>query len=214
MAQNLFPAPRHQCQSPNARHIGYQSEGTRAAGRRVLKNALMLAAAVFCILSAHTLPAGAATPAPSDEYRVKAAFLLNFAMFVDWPPGTVGRELIIGIIGEDPFASTINSLKGKTVKGIPVVIRRYDSVGEALEAHILYISPSERQALGQILKTTRGKPVLTVGDSRGFMRSGVMINMLVIQKRIGFEINNQAANQAGLHISSHLLKLAKEVVEP
>jgi hypothetical protein len=156
----------------------------------------------------------AAPYSPVGEYQVKAAFILNFANFVEWPPDTTRRNLVIGIVGEDPFAGALSSLNGKTVKGRSVVVRYYDDVTDTLEADILYISPSERPALARILKTVKGRPILTVSDTRGFMRSGVMINMLVIQKRIGFEINTRATNQAGLRISSHLLKLAKEVVEP
>jgi hypothetical protein len=155
-----------------------------------------------------------AEPFQAGEYQVKAAFLLNFTNFVQWPQGALGGDtFIIGILGQDPFGNAIDSLKGKTVKGRRVIIKRYDDPEDAREADILFISASEKRALPRILKTIRGNSILTVGDSKDFARSGVMINLLLLHKRVGFEINLAAAHRDGLQISSNLLKLAQEVFE-
>jgi hypothetical protein len=155
-----------------------------------------------------------AEPSLAGEYQVKAAFLLNFANFVQWPDGALAEATFtIGILGQDPFDSAIDSLKGKTVKGRRVVVLRYDDPEDARQADILFISASEKRILPHILKTLRGNSVLTVGDGKGFGHSGVMINLLLLRKRVGFEINLAAANRQGLQISSHLLKLAQEVIE-
>jgi hypothetical protein len=150
----------------------------------------------------------------AGEYRVKAAFLLNFANFIQWPDGALADDTFtIGVLGQDPFDNAIDSLKGKTIKGRRVLVRRYDDAEDARQADILFISVSEKRVLPHILKILRGRSVLTVGDGKGFGRSGVMINMLLLQKRVGFEINLTAANRQGLQISSQLLKLAQEVIE-
>jgi len=94
-----------------------------------------------------------------------------------------------------------------------VVVRRYEDPEDAREADILFISASEKQALPRILKTLRGNSILTVGDTKDFGRSGVMINLLLLHKRVGFEINLAAAQRDALQISSNLLKLAQEVIE-
>jgi hypothetical protein len=155
-----------------------------------------------------------AAPLQAEEFQVKAAFLLNFAKFVEWPAGAQARDsFTIGILGQDPFESALDSLAGKTVRGKRVVVRRYDDPEEAREADILFISASEKRVLRQILKTLRGNSILTVGDSKDFGRSGVMINLLLLNKRVGFEINLAAAHRDGLQISSNLLKLAQEVIE-
>lgn len=155
-----------------------------------------------------------AEPYQAGEYQVKAAFLLNFANFIQWPQGALGDDTFtIGVLGQDPFGSASDSLKGKTVKGRKVVIKRYDDPEDAREADILFISASEKRSLPRILKTIKGKSILTVGDSKDFGRSGVMINLLLLRKRVGFEIHLAAAHQAGLEISSQLLKLAQEVFE-
>lgn len=174
----------------------------------------LLLSALILSLSLYSPLEVQADPLRAGEYQVKAAFLLNFANFVQWPQGSLGdNTFTIGILGQDPFGSASDSLKGKTVKGRKVVIKRYDDPVDAREADILFISASEKRALPRILKTIKGKSILTVGDSKDFGRSGVMINLLLMRKRVGFEIHLAAAHQAGLEISSQLLKLAQEVFE-
>jgi hypothetical protein len=150
----------------------------------------------------------------AGEYQVKAAFLLNFANYIQWPPTALHDDtFIIGILGQDPFDNACDSLKGKMIKGRRVVVKRFDDPEDAREASILFISKSEQRFLPHILKILKGRPVLTVGDQPGFDRSGVMITMLLVQKRVRFTINLSAAHQNGLEISSQLLKLAQEVIE-
>jgi hypothetical protein len=174
---------------------------------------LILVALLFLFPAAAPRTARADSPQPS-EYQVKAAFILNFSSFIDWPDTASGNgAFIIGVLGRDPFESSIDSLRGKTAKGRKVIIRRYDDPEEVRDVDILFISASEKRSLPHILKTLRNRPVLTVGDHPGFARSGVMINLVLLKKRVGFEVNTQAAQRAGLRISSQLLKLAKEVVE-
>lgn len=183
--------------------------------RRYLRWAPALLVALSLLFPAAVSSSAAADSPPAGEYQVKAAFILNFAGFIDWPDNAPSTTpFTIGILGHDPFEGAIDSLKGKTVKGRKVVIKRCDDPDEAQDTDILFISASEKRDLPRILKTLRSRPVLTVGDSQGFARSGVMISMVVQRKRIGFEINNHAARQAGFRISSQLLKLAKEVIEP
>ncbi len=212
MRNNQSPFGTHKSALSTERRAVTLTTPRRPAWRTLRAPVMLLIC--FLALFFGTGHTAAAPYAPVGEYQVKAAFILNFANFVEWPPDSNRGNLVIAVVGEAPFAGALNSLNGKTVKGRSVVVRYYDNVTDTLEADILYISPSERPALARILKTVKGRPILTVSDTRGFMRSGVMINMLLIQKRIGFEIHNKAANQAGLRLSSHLLKLAQEVVDP
>ncbi len=151
-----------------------------------------------------------------QEYQVKAAFLFNFANFVEWPDEAFangGKHFVICVIGNDPFKGALDALKGKTLKGRTVVVRYCAEAGDARNANILYISSSERGNVNHIVKSLKGSPVLTVGDQEGFCQVGGMINMTKMGSRIGFEIDVSAARRAGLRISSHLLKLAKEVIQ-
>jgi hypothetical protein len=202
----LFSCGRNPDRSERpSRFIG--ARGRMKVFRRVVSAVLLLAGLSVTDAALADFP-------QVEEYKLKAAFLLNFAGFVQWPDGAfVSDSFIIGILGRDPFEGAADLLGGKTVKGRKVVIRRYKNAKDAGAANILFISSSEEKALPRILRSLRGRCVLTVGDSEGFARSGVMINMMVLRKRVGFDINRGAAGRAGLEISSHLLKLAREVIE-
>lgn len=183
----------------------------RAVFLRVVCPALLILAIV---LSTEVLSSAGVNQGKAGEYQVKAAFIANFINFIEWPDTALPADsFTIGILGRDPSEGAIGALKGKTVKGRKLVVKQCDDPEEARTVDLLFISPSEKRSLPLILKNLRNRPVLTVGDQQGFTRSGVMINMVIVRKRVGFEINLPASQRAGLRISSQLLKLAKEVVE-
>ena len=93
------------------------------------------------------------------------------------------------------------------------MIKRVMDIEDLEECHILFISSSERRNLSQILRIVRNKSVLTVGDTKGFAYSGVIINIASEENRLGFEINVDAAQRAHLKLSSKILKLGKIVKE-
>ncbi len=160
------------------------------------------------------LASGTAALAASQhatEYEVKAACLYRFAKFVEWPaaclPDGTG-PIVIGIIGVDPFGDILDdAIKGKTVNDRPVEIRRFARIDDITKCHILFVSRSERQKLGQILGRREVTCALTVGESDEFVQRGGMINFRIKDKRVVFEISQVAAERAGLKISSQLLKL-------
>jgi YfiR/HmsC-like len=151
-----------------------------------------------------------------QEYQIKAAFLYNFAKFVEWP-ATAFKDaqspLTLCILGKDPFGDALDSLREKTIEGRRLVIRRVSKIEEADKCHILFVSASEKDSLSHILKVTRSWNVLTVGDTKGFAESGVVINIISIGNKMGFEINLDAAEHTSLKISSKLLKLGKIIKE-
>ncbi len=150
--------------------------------------------------------------ANTQEYDVKAAFLFNFVKFVDWPEDVFQSStspFIISILGTDSFGKALDSFKGKTINGRNLVIKRADSLNELERSHVIFICASERENLSQILGTAEKWHALTVGDTKGFIQSGGIINLVIIDGKIGFEINVAAAEKADLKISSKLLKLVK-----
>jgi hypothetical protein len=186
-------------------------QGVRALFLRVACPALLI---LTIVLSTGVRSPASVEHGKADEYQVKAAFIVNFINFIEWPDTALPADsFTIGILGMEPSAGAIGALKGKTVKGRKLVVKHFDDPEEAHTADLLFISPSEKRSLPLILKKLRNRPVLTVGDQQGFARSGVMINMVIVRKRVGFEINLPASQRAGLRISSQLLKLAKEVVD-
>jgi hypothetical protein len=155
---------------------------------------------------------GHAQEAKPTEYQIKAAFLFNFAKFVQWPQTAFAGEtapFVIGILGENPFHEDLaRMIRNKTVDEHPVLVREIRSPPEATNCHILFVSNSEKNRLPEIIKSLKGASVLTVAEMEHFTENGGMIDFILESGKIRFEINNEAAANAGLRISSKLLSLA------
>jgi len=180
---------------------------------RVLSLALLLAA--WVTVGAGTY--GFAQGREASEYQIKAAYLYNFAKFVEWPPEVLSRKddpIRICIVGENPFGNYLNeSTEEKTINGRKLLVRRLKA-GESLRGcQVAFISSSERTHLRTILENVNRASVLTVGETEGFAALGGVINFTMEESRVRFEINVDAAERAGLKISSKLLSLAKIIKE-
>ena len=158
-------------------------------------------------------PARGQTGTPS-EYQVKAAFLYNFAKFVQWPADAFRSSqspLVLGVLGRNPFGSILKqTLQGKTAQGRSFMIRTATDPKEIGFCHILFISASEQRRLGQILKGLQG-PVLTVSEIPRFAHQGGIINFYLADKKVRFEINLKKAEKVRIKIKSQLLRHAKIV---
>lgn len=145
--------------------------------------------------------------------QLKAAFIYNFSLFVEWPPHAFEDEhtpIIIGILGDDPFGESLdNALKGKLLKERSYHIKRSKWISDIADSHILYISPSAVNDLKSILNKISGKAVLTIGDYPGLASKGVMFNFYTENEKVRFEININAVREARLNVSSKLLRLGK-----
>jgi hypothetical protein len=150
----------------------------------------------------------------ASEYQLKAAFVYNFTKFIDWPGESV-RSLTfqICVLGQNPFGSELTQLTdGKVIEGHPVQVLIVTNYHLARSCQVVFISASENAHMKEILSALRGRSVLTVGDSQGFVDAGGMIELLVEDERMRFEVNLHAANEARLKISAKLLSLAKAVL--
>ncbi len=169
---------------------------------------MTLAAAILAV----ALALRAQETAPS-EYQLKAAFLYNFAKFIEWPPEAFPEDtspFAIGIIGQNPFGIDLErTVKSKLVNGHPFAVIQVRTLAELKHCHILFISPSERKRLPEILNSVRNTNVLTVSEVDHFLESGGMINFTMEGNKVRFQIHDEAAKLAGLKISSKLLNLAK-----
>jgi len=146
------------------------------------------------------------------EYRLKAAFLLNFVIFTEWPAG-VGNTLNLCIFGPDPFGDNLDKLQGKNVAGRILVVRRTNSVSSLADCQVVFITRPVSGSLPRVLDYLDGKPVLTVADTPGAARQGVALGMETEQSKVTFEANLGAARGNGLGLSSKLLRLAREVYQ-
>lgn len=154
----------------------------------------------------------AAQDSQLTESKLKAAFLFNFAKFVEWPPEAFAAKdtpVTIGVLGENPFGNDLAAIiRDKTINDRSIVVRPMNSVAAATNCHVLFICASEKARLPEILSSLGSASVLTVGDTEHFTETGGMINFVKQGNKVRFQINETAAKRAGLRISSKLLTLA------
>jgi hypothetical protein len=182
-----------------------------------------LAAAVAAAVTAVGLAlcgtaAWSAPGAGVKEYELKAVLLYNFASFVTWPADAASADqspMVVGVLGDDPFGKTLEEVfSTRTVNGRPFEIRRYRLGERVTGPQILFISTPSKGKLARILATCRGRGILTVGEAEDFAAEGGVIGLVVSGEEITLEINQREAEQAGLVLSSKLLRLARLVDAP
>jgi hypothetical protein len=158
----------------------------------------------------------AAEPAAIGEYKVKAAFVYNFAKYVEWPPEAFPNDhspLVVTILGTTPLSEAFDAIRGKTVKSRQLEIRQANRVEDVGASHILFVCDSERQHAAHIVESVGNKSILTISDMKNFAKTGGMISFVTIDDKIRFDINLGSARRSGLKISSQLLKLARTVID-
>ena len=163
------------------------------------------------------------------EYKIKAAFLFNFIKFVDWPKekANIDKATIIGIIGKNNFGDAFDPVKDKKVKGQEseiIYFKSYDELvknkikleqasEEMKKCHLLFICSSEKDNIVDILNIVKNNNVLTVGETKDFLESNGIINFILEDNKVRFEINLISARESKLIIRSQLLRLAQRVIE-
>lgn len=167
---------------------------------------------LVCLLALSALASGGATAQAVPEYELKAAFIYNFALFVDWPADTrKDGAFVLCVAGRGLYDAAFDALQGKLVRSQRLAVRRVDGLQGLDECHMLYIAPAEEMRLNHILGLAGGRPILTVADAEGWSGRGVMINLVTRQGRLTFDVNLDAVRRAGLDMSSRLLRLAGSV---
>ena len=172
--------------------------------------------ACILLLPSWLSTSNAATPekARPTQYDVEAAYLFDFGKFIAWPPAPeADAPFLICIIGDDPFGPVLDrTVAGESLRGRSVQDKRVLRPQDAIGCSILYISGSESSRLSKILSVLQEAPVLTVSDIPDFVRQGGMIQFVVREGRVRFEVNLASAHRSSLTMSSELLKVALEVV--
>ncbi len=140
------------------------------------------------------------------EYQVKASYLYNFTQFIVWPVDVFddAGQFKLCIVGAEPFGNALNVFTGERVAGHDIALHRLSSPSQArsLRCHLLFVPGHQPESIA----VQRG--LLIVGEAPGFLGRGGIINLVEDRGRIRFEINRQAANEAGLTVSSRILSLA------
>ena len=151
----------------------------------------------------------------AGEYQIKAVFVYNFSHFVEWPAQAFAdpkSPFVIGIVGGDPFEGRLDeAVRGEQVDAHPLKVRRYRGLEDVADCRILFIDRAASPQLRQILAALEHRSTLTVSDLDDASQRGVMIQLVMENKRIRLRINNDSARAAGLIISSQLLRPAQIV---
>lgn len=168
---------------------------------------LLVCASSLAVLAGSASPAGAA----STEAAVKAAFLPRFARYVAWPPTARPAQsapLVLCTVGRDPFGQLLEqSVIGQEVDGHRILIRRLPSAAGIRACHVAFVGGSSSQPTGQLLAAIGRQPVLTVTDASYASQRGI-VHFAIVSGRVRFFIDEAAAAERGLSISSRLLGLA------
>lgn len=172
--------------------------------------AILMRAPLMRLLACHALLGMLATAAIAEpvEYAVKAAYLTKFGIYVDWPGIAPETPLNLCLAGADPFGKALDSAATSQQPGNrPIVVRRLPAITPESNCQIAFFSNTDPNA-SQAIDSLRGSPVLTVSDSGG---KGAIVNFVLKDNRVRFEIDEGAAAKNNLVLSSKLLGLAVNV---
>lgn len=162
-----------------------------------------------------TLPAQTKDP---TEYEIKAAFLLNFAKFVEWPAEAFPNEVApisLCVVRYDPFGSALDdTIRGKVINNRQLLARRINELPELKSCQMVFVSDREEKRLPEILTSVKGSSALIVGESEDFAERGGSVQFYLENNRLRFAVNVDAVQRARLTVSSKLLTLAKIVHDP
>lgn len=152
------------------------------------------------------------------EYRSKAKYLSNFPNFVEWPAGTWSSKkepFLICVFGDYPFGTSLaEETRGRMVHERRIEVQWMHKTEQLYACQMLFVSRSEQKRYSQVLQTLRGQMMLTVGETPEFLDAGGMVGFSTQDESVRFDVNLGEANKAHLKISSHMLALARRVVNP
>jgi hypothetical protein len=149
-----------------------------------------------------------------EEYQLKAAFLFNFTKFISWPHADVPSKFTACIVSAKDVAEALEAVtRGKSVDGRQVVVQELRSPAPLETCQLLFIGSGQEKKVEEILAGARKLPIVTVSEDDKFLRRGGMINFVLEDGKLRFEVNIAAASRSGIGISSKLLQLAIKVYE-
>jgi YfiR/HmsC-like len=180
---------------------------------RAIRRRMTVVVLLVCLTGWH--PVAANNSPRSPEYLIKAAYLYNFAMFVNWPSrafDSPDSPIVVGIVGRDPFGWALDqTVENKRISKRRIAIERLQPHQDLTHCQILFIDQSEGARVADLAQRLHDLPILIVDDAVDGSRRGGAIDFIVNDNRVGFAINQDAARRAGLTISSKMLGLARAV---
>jgi len=165
---------------------------------------------VSMLLAVMHVPFVRAAAPQIDENRVRAAFIFNVTLFVEWPAHALtGPTFVIAVAGDDRLAAMIEEgVRGKRWRGRELSVRRLDPTEDSCGCQLLFVSSSDSRRSSELLRAVNGKPILTVGETPAFLRDGGALHFYTEDDHLRFHVNVENAERAGLRVGSQLLRLA------
>lgn len=167
--------------------------------RSLLTAALLLLAA-----------SGAHAQLQGSEQQVKAAFLVNFMRYVEWPESSAKATLCL--FGRDVLGNALASHEGRAVGGRELVVRRINSQEQLAGCQLVFVPDVEEARIAAVLRWTEGLPILTVSDAEFFARQGGGIALVREDERLRFDVNLDTLRRARLKAASAMLRLARQII--
>lgn len=173
---------------------------------------LLLPHRMVAALSGLLLLSFSTSAAEIPEYKLKAAYLYNFAVFTEWEEASMRDPFQLCIFGEDPFRDKIKRVTSRTIHDRSVKARTVKTLEGLAGCQMVFIAPSANKRISQVVAHLERQPVLMVADQKGALNHGVMVNMMTRRGKVQFDINLKAVKKSGLSMSAKLLRLARKVI--
>jgi hypothetical protein len=154
--------------------------------------------------------AHAAAGAAQPEYQLKSAFIYKFATFIDWPDD-MGKTITLCVAAPDEVMQYFSGLAGKAVGNRRLAVRHLAPADSAEGCGILFVADAENGSFDDWLSEVGDEEVLTIGESDDWLKKGVVIKLVMQDKRVTFDVNMEAARGEDIDINSRLLRLARKV---
>lgn len=176
----------------------------------------LLTRLMLVVCAAWVCPGDVFSQALSQEYQLKAKYLRTIPSFVEWPPNAANSSrstFQLCTVGAYPFGVGLaREVQGVSVGGRRIELRWVHKEQELDGCAMVFFSRSEEKRYGEILEGLRGKSVLTVGESEGFLEAGGMVELSFANDRLQLAVNLVAARSASMKVDARLLAMAKRVV--
>ncbi len=167
-----------------------------------------LACACVLLLAA-CFPGGAAAETAS-EAQLRAAYLVNFLKYVEWPAAITGANICV--LGRDSLAGPLASYEGRLIQGREIRIRRVSQPEQLADCQEVFVPDGDEERFAGAIRNLGRQPVLTVGENARFVEQGGGVALVRVDNRLVFDVNLPVLQRAGLKVSPQMLRLARDVV--
>lgn len=145
----------------------------------------------------------------ASEYEVKAVFIHHLTRYLQWPQPEPSGKFEIAVLGESAIVPPLQAIAAKEIiQERPIAIREVADIDSLGQPQILFIAKPAAPRLAQVLRKTRGRPILTITEEEGLAAQGIAVNFVLRGESIKFEINEGALRESDIQPGSQLLRLA------